>query len=100
MDFFIENGFGVSYLNRSHKNKMDMKQYIANKIVGNIVSNPELLSKFKSLRVGQIVSQEHKDIVHTLVMNCIDSPETPYDPDFRHSWSVRDFLPSIKNAIH
>ena len=76
-----------------------MKHYIANKIVEDILFNADLLSKFKTLRVGEILSQEHKDIVHALVMKYIDAWETPYDADFRNSWSVRDFLPYIKNVI-
>ena len=67
---------------------MSHKQFVQDKVKNYFLNNPLFIKK------GEPLTEEHKNTIIRVVMLYID--ESPYyDSDFRHNWTIKDFVTCI-----
>ncbi len=80
-----------------------MKEWIENELYSELLQMPLwTAAAFESLKEGDVLSPEdarYQLIVYLCVKHVNKVPDHIWDIDYHHTWTVKDFVPTIKAAI-
>jgi hypothetical protein len=84
------------------KAKMNrMKEWVLTDMYQQLIAMPLWLhSAFGDLKTNDVLSKDSVQIklINYLVLKTMD--KCPYyDSDYRHNWSIKDYIPVFKNAL-
>ncbi len=82
---------------------MTMKEWLANEFYNELIQIPLwTLSAFGFLQEGDVLKSDdsrYKLIIYLVMKHIHKVPAEFYETEFRHNWSVSDFIPCIKAAV-